>query len=68
MDGPYVESKEAVGGYLIVRAASLDEATELARGYPALARGVSVEVRPLLLECPIFTRHKPAQPMRLVTA
>jgi len=57
-DGPFAETKEAVGGYLMVRAASLDEATEMARGYPALHRGVTIEVRPLLDECPVFQRAK----------
>ncbi|MCW3125649.1 MAG: transcription initiation protein [Bacteroidetes bacterium] len=45
-DGPYVETKEAVGGFTIVRADSLEEATELANGCPILnAPGGSVEVR-----------------------
>ena len=58
VDGPFVESKETVGGYLVVRAASLDEAVTLAKGYPGLNHGVSVEVRPLLEECPCFERAK----------
>ena len=33
-DGPYVEIKEAIGGYIAVRAGSLDEAAELAKGCP----------------------------------
>ena len=36
MDGPFVESKDAVGGIFIVEADSLDEATEIARGCPNL--------------------------------
>lgn len=35
-DGPLVEVKELVGGYMIVSAASLDEAIEIARGCPGL--------------------------------
>lgn len=58
MDGPFVESKETVGGYLVVRAASLDAAVALAKGYPGLNHGISVEVRPLLEECPCFERAK----------
>ena len=57
-DGPFVETKETVGGYLMVKAASLEEATEMARGYPALHRGVTIEVRSLLDECPVFQRAK----------
>ena len=58
VDGPFIESKETVGGYLVVRAASLDEAAALAKGYPGLNHGISVEVRPLLEECPCFERAR----------
>ena len=44
-DGPYSEIKESIGGYSIVKADSLEEATELAKGCPALTVGGSVEVR-----------------------
>jgi len=44
-NGPYVEIKEAIGGYIIVRAADLDEAAELAKGCPILQIGGNVEVR-----------------------
>ena len=44
-DGPLVEVKELVGGYMIVTAESLDEAIEVARGCPGLVRpGSGVEV------------------------
>jgi hypothetical protein len=44
-DGPFVEVKELVGGYMIVSAASLDEAIEVARGCPGLVSpGSGVEV------------------------
>jgi hypothetical protein len=46
-DGPFVELKEVVGGYSIVRADTVDAATELAKGCPIFLRGGSVEVRPL---------------------
>ncbi|MEI9918514.1 MAG: YciI family protein [Bacteroidota bacterium] len=46
--GPYVEMKEAVGGYSIIKANDLKEASELAKGCPILAVGGSVEVRPIL--------------------
>jgi hypothetical protein len=57
VDGPFTETKEAVGGYLLLEAESFDEAVEIARANPALRYGVSVEVRPVLAECPIFARH-----------
>ena len=57
VDGPFAESKEAVGGYLVLLAEDLKEAVEIARSVPALRYGVSVEVRPILAECPVFARH-----------
>src|SRR4029453_14449106 len=57
VDGPFTETKEAVGGYLVLQADSLDEAVEIARSMPTLRYGISVEVRPILAECPIFQRH-----------
>jgi hypothetical protein len=44
-DGPYAEAKDLVGGYLIVTASSLDDATETARGCPMFDVGGTVEVR-----------------------
>jgi hypothetical protein len=46
-DGPFVESKEIVGGYSVVQAESIEAAAELAQGCPALLSGGSVEVRAL---------------------
>jgi hypothetical protein len=44
-DGPYMELKEAIGGYIVVTADSLDEAAELAKGCPVFNYGGNVEVR-----------------------
>ena len=44
-DGPYAEVKEMIGGYLIVKAADLNEAMQLANGCPMLDIGGHVEVR-----------------------
>jgi hypothetical protein len=57
VDGPFTETKEAVGGYLVLQADSANEAVEIARSIPTLRYGVTVEVRPILAECPIFQRH-----------
>jgi hypothetical protein len=46
-DGPFVESKEIVGGFSIVEAANIDDAAELAKGCPALLTDGRVEVRTL---------------------
>jgi hypothetical protein len=47
-NGPYVEMKEAVGGYIIIRAESLEEAAEISKGCPILATGGNVEVRTIV--------------------
>jgi hypothetical protein len=57
VNGPFTETKEAVGGYLVLQADSLNEAVEVAQSMPSLRYGLSVEVRPILAECPIFARH-----------
>ena len=46
-DGPFVESKEIVGGFSIVKAENINAAAELAKGCPGLENGGKVEVRPL---------------------
>jgi hypothetical protein len=43
-DGPFIETKEALGGYYLIEAADLDQALELARKCPS----AHVEVRPVL--------------------
>jgi hypothetical protein len=46
VDGPFIESKDAVGGYLVYEAASLDAATDVARACPMLGmQNGYVEVR-----------------------
>jgi len=45
-DGPFVEVKEAVGGYLFYEADDLDAAIELASRIPAARLGGAIEVRP----------------------
>ncbi|WP_431213495.1 YciI family protein [Puia sp. P3] len=45
-DGPFAEIKESLAGFMVIRAASLDEAVQLAKGNPILnGEGNSVEVR-----------------------
>ncbi len=46
-DGPFVETKEALGGYLIYEADDLDAAIELAGRIPAARLGGAIEVRPV---------------------
>lgn len=46
-DGPFVEIRERLGGFVIVKAESLEDATTLAHGCPILETGGSVEIRPV---------------------
>ena len=47
-DGPFVELKEMISGYIVVKAANIAEAAELAKGCPVLKAGGSVEVRSVI--------------------
>jgi hypothetical protein len=47
-DGPFVEIKEALGGYCFFEAADLDAAIELASRIPAARMGGAIEIRPLV--------------------
>lgn len=51
VDGPFAEAKELIGGYLLLSAASLEEATSIAEGCPNLPYGMVVEVRPVAEAC-----------------
>jgi len=45
VDGPFAESKESIAGYILLQAATLDEAVKIAKECPGLDYGISVEVR-----------------------
>src|SRR5436190_23137654 len=47
-DGPFVEIKEAIGGYFFFEADDLDAAIELASRVPAARMGGAIEVRPIV--------------------
>lgn len=47
-DGPFAESKELVGGFFLIKAASLAEAAEIAKGCPDLPLDGSVEIREVM--------------------
>jgi hypothetical protein len=46
-DGPWLETKEALGGYYLLEASDLDAAIELAKQIPVVAGGI--EVRPIMV-------------------
>jgi hypothetical protein len=67
-DGPFAESKEAIGGYLILNVETLEEAIAIAKSSPNLAYGTSIEVRPVAEECPVDVRARElAREEQLVT-
>ena len=45
IDGPFVETKDAVGGYFLIEAANYDAAVAIAKSSPNLANGGWVELR-----------------------
>jgi hypothetical protein len=47
-DGPYIESKELVGGYYVLQAESMEAAIELAKGCPTHQLGGVTEIRPVM--------------------
>ena len=55
-DGPFAESKEAVGGYFLLRLDSFDEALAIARQCPGLDHGLAVEVRQVAERCGVDRR------------
>jgi len=56
--GPFAESKEAIGGYLVVDVETIEEAIAIAQSSPNLAYGGSIEVRPMADECPLDVRAR----------
>jgi hypothetical protein len=46
-DGPFAETKEVLGGFILIEATNMDQAVDLAAGIP-LAKLGSIEVRPIL--------------------
>jgi hypothetical protein len=55
-DGPFAESKEAIGGYFLLQHSNLDEAVRIAKKCPLLEHGVTVEVRVVAEQCPTMQR------------
>ncbi|HKX61880.1 MAG TPA: YciI family protein [Verrucomicrobiae bacterium] len=55
-DGPFAESKEAVGGYFYLQVVDENEALEIARNCPGLQYGAIVEVRPVAEMCSVRER------------
>jgi hypothetical protein len=55
-DGPFAESKEAIGGYFYLQVAGEEEAIRIAQQCPGLEYGAIVEVRPVADMCTVRAR------------
>jgi len=55
-DGPFVESKESIGGYFLLKVDTMDQALAIAKECPGLPYGIRVEVRQLAGECPMAAK------------
>jgi hypothetical protein len=65
VDGPYAESKEAIGGYVKILVRDLDEATAIAQRHPALQYGLIIEIRRLTDHCHLgVNAHATARAVR----
>lgn len=47
-NGPYAEIKESIGGMIVIKAESYEDAAEIAKGSPVLQFGGNVEIRKAL--------------------
>lgn len=47
-DGPYAETKDIIGGYMVIEAKDIDHAVEISKGCPIFEVGGTVEVRPVM--------------------
>jgi len=68
VDGPFAESKEAIGGYFYLTVADENEAIEIAQQCPGLEYGAVVEVRPVADICSVKQRAEEYSPRQMVEA
>ena len=67
-DGPFAESKEAIGGYFYLQVADENEAVAIAQQCPGLEYGAVVEVRPIAEMCSVKARALECGTQRLSPA
>lgn len=58
VDGPFPETKEAIGGYVMLHVPTLDEATAHAQRHPGLEYGMQIEIRQLITHCHLGITRK----------
>ena len=69
LDGPFAESKEVIGGTLLLDVATMEEAVAIAKACPSLRYNTNIEVRPVSDECPLTTHARlKEQEERVATA
>lgn len=56
IDGAFAESKEAIGGYFLLELDTIDEAIAIAQANPLLEYGLTIEVRPVAVQCPAMQK------------
>src|SRR5437773_7014935 len=62
-DGPFAESKETIGGYLLLNVNTLDDAVAIAQESPGRAHGIRAEVRPVAGKAPIAAEGRAEAPL-----
>jgi hypothetical protein len=60
-DGPFAESKEAIGGYFLLQLDTFEEAVQAAQACPLLDYGATMEVRPIAAFCPSLQKARERQ-------
>ena len=68
LDGPFAESKEAIGGTLLLDVVTLEEAIAIAQACPSLRHNSAIEIRPISDECPLEACVRAKQQQQLATA
>jgi hypothetical protein len=67
-DGPYPESKEAIGGFMTLKAGSLEEAAAIAQTNPMVKHGITIEIRQTTDLCPLDARVRELEQQELAAA
>ncbi|HVT72793.1 MAG TPA: YciI family protein [Lacunisphaera sp.] len=57
-DGPFIEGKEAIAGYVTLLVSDIDEAVAIAQRHPGLAYGMKIEVRQMTPDCHLGVNTK----------
>ena len=68
VDGPFAESKEAIGGTLLLDVGTLEEAIAIAQVCPSLRHNSAIEIRPISDECPLEACVRAKQQLTTVAA